>query len=80
MVDFMRNILYKKNVLWRDLNTRYEEYIHGEVKNSLNLIKVYEEKFGYIPHSLEFKIPKINEEMEESTLPDVMRLALDDIN
>ena len=32
-------MLYKKNVLWRDLNIRFEDYIHGAVKKTLILIK-----------------------------------------
>ena len=32
-------MLYKKNVLWRDLNIRYDDYVHGEIKNALNKIK-----------------------------------------
>lgn len=37
--QFLRVMLYKKNVLWRDLNMRFDDYIHGEVKSSLNKIK-----------------------------------------
>ena len=39
MSQFIRILLYKKNVLWRDLNIIYDDFIHGEIKSSLNLIK-----------------------------------------
>ena len=45
MSQFVRILLYKKNVLWRDLNIMYDDYIHGEVKTVLNLIKSNEEKY-----------------------------------
>ena len=50
--QFVRILLYKKNVLWRDLNIIYDDFIHGEVKTVLNLIKSLEEKHGFIPQSL----------------------------
>jgi hypothetical protein len=37
--QFLRVMLYRKNVLWRDLNMKFDDYIHGEVKASLNKIK-----------------------------------------
>jgi hypothetical protein len=45
-------MLYKKNILWRDLNAPYDDYIHGDIKSVINLIKANEEKIGYIPHTL----------------------------
>ena len=39
LVQFFKLMLYKKNMLWRDLNAPYDDYIHGEIKNSINLIK-----------------------------------------
>ena len=29
MFQFFRLMLYKKNILWRDLNAPYDDYIHG---------------------------------------------------
>ena len=37
--QFLKVMLYKKNVLWRDLNIRYENYIHGAIKKTLTHIK-----------------------------------------
>lgn len=34
-----RVMLYKKNILWRDLNIKFDDYIHGEVKSALLKIK-----------------------------------------
>ena len=39
LVQFMKLMIYKKNVLWRDLNAPYDDYIHGDIKNAINLIK-----------------------------------------
>lgn len=39
LVQFFKLMLYKKNILWRDLNAPYDDYIHGDIKNSINLIK-----------------------------------------
>ena len=39
LVQFMRLMIYKKNILWRDLNAPYDDYIHGDIKNAINLIK-----------------------------------------
>lgn len=39
LIQFFKLMLYKKNILWRDLNAPYDDYIHGEIKNSINLIK-----------------------------------------
>lgn len=39
LCQFLRVMLYKKNVLWRDLNIKFDDYIHGEVKGMLNKIK-----------------------------------------
>ena len=39
LVQFLRLMIYKKNVLWRDLNAPYDDYIHGDIKSSINLIK-----------------------------------------
>ena len=80
MSQFVRILLYKKNVLWRDLNIMYDDYIHGEVKTVLNLIKSNEEKYGYVPRSLEFKIPKMETETGESSLPDLIGIVLKDFN
>ena len=77
--QFLRILLFKKNILWRDLNIIYDDYIHGEVKTVLNLMKSYEDKYGYIPSSLEFKMPK-TEEIEESSLPDLISITLTDFN
>lgn len=52
LFQFFRLMLYKKNILWRDLNAPYDDYIHGDIKSVINLIKSNEEKFGYIPHTL----------------------------
>lgn len=27
--QFLRVMLYKKNVLWRDLNIKFDDFIHG---------------------------------------------------
>lgn len=32
-------MVYQKNVLWRDLNMKYDDYIHGEIKSVLNKMK-----------------------------------------
>jgi len=37
--QFLRVMLYRKNVLWRDLNIKFDDYIHAEVKAVLNKIK-----------------------------------------
>lgn len=42
-------------------------------------MKSYEDKYGYIPSSLEFKMPK-TEEIEESSLPDLISITLTDFN
>lgn len=42
-------------------------------------MKSYEDKYGYIPSSLEFKMPK-TEEIEESSLPDLISITLNDFN
>ena len=39
LAQFMKLMLYKKNILWRDLNAPYDDYIHGEIKGVINLIK-----------------------------------------
>lgn len=47
-------MIYQKNILWRDLNAPYDDYIHGDVKAIINEIKGNEEKLGYIPSKLKF--------------------------
>ena len=42
-------------------------------------MKSYEDKYGYIPSSLEFKMPK-TEDAEESSLPDLLSITLNDLN
>ena len=39
LFQFFRLMLYKKNILWRDLNAPYDDYIHGDIKSVINLIK-----------------------------------------
>jgi hypothetical protein len=39
MIQILRSNIYKKNILWRDLNAPYDDYIHGEVKSVINLMK-----------------------------------------
>lgn len=50
--QFLKVMLYKKNVLWRDLNIRYDDYIHGAIKKTLTQIKDSEEKYGFVPSTL----------------------------
>jgi hypothetical protein len=52
--QIMKIMVYQKNILWRDLNAPYDDYIHGEVKAIINEIKSNEEKLGYIPSKLKF--------------------------
>jgi hypothetical protein len=47
-------MVYQKNILWRDLNAPYDDYIHGEVKAMINEIKANEENLGYIPTKIKF--------------------------
>lgn len=74
--QFLRAMLYRKNVLWRDLNIRFDDYIHGEVKLSLNKIKENEEKYGFVPSTLEFRVPK--PEISEQALPDLLEITIHD--
>lgn len=37
--QMLRLMIYQKNILWRDLNAPYDDYIHGEVKTIINEIK-----------------------------------------
>lgn len=77
LCQILRIMIYKKNVLWRDLNIKFDDYIHGEVKSILNKIKENEEKFGYVPNSLPFKVPKPQTEYE-SSLSDLINITLGD--
>lgn len=52
LTQFFKLMLYKKNILWRDLNAPYDDYIHGNIKNAINLIKSNQEKYGYVPSTL----------------------------
>ena len=69
-------MLYKKNILWRDLNAPYDDYIHGEIKRSINLIKSNEEKYGYIPQTLEFAPSKVDQEQLEANIPELVRIIM----
>lgn len=71
-------MLYKKNILWRDLNAPYDDYIHGDIKSVINLIKSNEEKLGYIPNTLEFNLPKFETEYTDASLTDLIRIILVD--
>lgn len=31
MIQIFKLMIYQKNILWRDLNAPYDDYIHGEV-------------------------------------------------
>ena len=42
-------------------------------------MKTYEDKYGYIPSSMEFKMPKLDD-IEESSLPDLISITLNDFN
>lgn len=64
----MRLMLYRKNVVWRDLNAPYDDYIHGDIKSVINLIKQSEEKYGYTPNTLEFHLPRFDSETNESSV------------
>lgn len=61
-------MIYQKNILWRDLNAPYDDYIHGEVKAIINEIKNNEEKLGYIPSKLKFELPKMTVETKNDTI------------
>ncbi len=37
--QLLRTIIYKDNLLWRDLNAPYDDYIHAEVKQIINQLK-----------------------------------------
>ena len=76
LFQFFRLMLYKKNILWRDLNAPYDDYIHGDIKSAINLIKANEEKLGYIPHTLEFTVPKLEGDHSDSSLADLLRIIL----
>jgi len=65
-------------VLWRDLNAPYDDYIHGEIKNSINLIKTSEEKLGYIPQTLEFALPRFDIETQDVSIAETLRIVLTD--
>ncbi len=34
--QMLKLMIYQKNILWRDLNAPYDDYIHGEVKAIIN--------------------------------------------
>jgi hypothetical protein len=78
LIQVFKLMLYKKNILWRDLNAPYDDYIHGEIKNSINLIKANEEKYGYIPHTLEFALPKFDHDHTDSSVAEIIRIILID--
>ena len=71
-------MLYKKNILWRDLNAPYDDYIHGEIKSSINLIKNNQEKYGYVPHTLQYTLPKFDSQQLDANLPELIRIIMVD--
>lgn len=54
LTQLLKLMIYQKNILWRDLNAPYDDYIHGQVKAIINEIKGNEQKLGYIPNKLRF--------------------------
>ena len=79
MCQLIKNMIYQKNILWKDLNMKYDDYIHGEIKSILNEIKESEEKFGYLPGSIAFKIPKVeNLDHDNIKIPEFMGIVIDD--
>jgi hypothetical protein len=53
--QFLRSLLYRKSVLWLDLNVPMEAYVHGQIKAILNDVKGQQEKLGLIPSLPEFQ-------------------------
>ena len=78
LIQFFKLMLYKKNILWRDLNAPYDDYIHGEIKSSINLIKNNQEKYGYVPHTLQYTLPKFDSEQLDANLPELIRIIMVD--
>ena len=73
-------MLYKKHLLWKDLNVPYENYVHTEVKNVINTIKLNEEKYGYIPQSIEYKTPKFEGQSEDLASFSLLQILMKDFN
>jgi hypothetical protein len=86
LCQLLRVMLYKKNLLWRDLNIELDDYIHSEVKTILTTIKENEEKLGYSPTSIPFKLPQSRGRLKDTPDPhsteeplcDILTLALRD--
>ncbi|KAL4426479.1 hypothetical protein ABPG74_004485 [Tetrahymena malaccensis] len=60
--QIIRSLLYRKLVLWRDMNMTMDEYVHAQIKYIIDWIKFQNEKYNYIPSKPEFK--EINFKME----------------
>ena len=53
-MQIFKSCLYRKLVLWDDLNIQCEEWCHKKVVECVNLIHQYQEQFKYKPTKLEF--------------------------
>ncbi len=79
ITQLLKLMTYQKNILWRDLNAPYDDYIHGEVKAAINEIKSNEEKLGYIPSKLKFEMPKLTVENKNDTI-ELFKVHLSDFS
>ena len=58
-MQIFRSCLYRKLILWNDLNIQCEEWCHQKVVECMNMITEYKEQFKYKPTMLEFNEPDL---------------------
>lgn len=60
MKDFMRSLLYRKCLLWKDLNIINEGYVHAEKKSITKSIEDYITAKNYAPTRPQFSLPSFD--------------------
>ncbi|CAD8045368.1 unnamed protein product [Paramecium primaurelia] len=73
IIQFVKALLHRKLLLWKDMNIRNEPFVHAQIKALLNNIESKQTKGQIVSEKLEFKeIDFMNE-----TIPGVWRYQLE---
>lgn len=54
MWQLIRNLIYRKTVLWLDLGVEHSEYEDKDVVDAVEYAVEKKSKFGYFPSRMEF--------------------------
>lgn len=58
--DFIKSVIYRKCLLWKDMNIVEDGFVHVEKKKITKSIEDYISQFNYAPTKPRFSQPRFN--------------------